>query len=293
VRQRTESRACEDDTSAREEPRLEGIEKPRYEQRYQTADHAEGRQNRMQNLKTHRVLSALAVTVLAALANRCAEADDYSWYAGVNVGETRSTIDGSRTLNGDSQGAYFPSGIVRHDRDNGYKVFFGYKFDRYLAVESGYFDLGKFGFTMDNAPSGTVNGNTQVRGLDLDVIGTLPFTKRLSGFARAGYSYAQTNASLMTTASVSGPDSSRQRSMNYKFGLGFQYVFTKTLGLRLEAERYRINDGVGGRADVDLISLGLVLQFGESKWKTYSAQSVVSPVGVVAPVLAVAVEPEQ
>ena len=35
-----------------------------------------------------------------------------------------------------------------------------------------------------------------------------------------------------------------------------------SLGARLEAERYRINDAVGNKGDVDLLSLGLIYRFG-------------------------------
>ena len=44
--------------------------------------------------------------------------------------------------------------------------------------------------------------------------------------------------------------------------LGLQYDFTESLGMRLEAERYRINDAVGNKGDVDLVSVGLVYRFG-------------------------------
>jgi OOP family OmpA-OmpF porin len=49
---------------------------------------------------------------------------------------------------------------------------------------------------------------------------------------------------------------------NYKYGMGLQYAFSDTLSLRAEAERYRINDAIGNRGDVDLFSLGLIYRFG-------------------------------
>jgi OOP family OmpA-OmpF porin len=47
--------------------------------------------------------------------------------------------------------------------------------------------------------------------------------------------------------------------------LGFQYDFTPALGMRAEAERYRINDGVNNRGDVSMYTLGLVYRFNEVK----------------------------
>jgi OOP family OmpA-OmpF porin len=52
---------------------------------------------------------------------------------------------------------------------------------------------------------------------------------------------------------------------NHKFGLGLQYDFTPSLGMRLEAERYGINDAVGNRGDIDMYSLGLVYRFDAEK----------------------------
>ncbi|OGA35859.1 MAG: hypothetical protein A3F75_08030 [Betaproteobacteria bacterium RIFCSPLOWO2_12_FULL_64_23] len=52
-----------------------------------------------------------------------------------------------------------------------------------------------------------------------------------------------------------------KRDTSVKFGAGLQYDFTRSLGMRLEAERYRINDAVGNKGDVDLVSVGLVFRF--------------------------------
>ena len=35
--------------------------------------------------------------------------------------------------------------------------------------------------------------------------------------------------------------------------------------MRVEAERYRINDAVGNKGDIDMFSLGLLYRFGEEK----------------------------
>jgi OOP family OmpA-OmpF porin len=54
------------------------------------------------------------------------------------------------------------------------------------------------------------------------------------------------------------------RATNYKFGGGLQYDFTPSLGMRLEAERYRINDAVGNKGDINLYTVGLVYRFGQA-----------------------------
>ena len=54
------------------------------------------------------------------------------------------------------------------------------------------------------------------------------------------------------------------RSFNPKFGGGLQYEFSPSFLMRAEAERYRINDAVGNRGDVNLYSLSLVFPFGRT-----------------------------
>jgi OOP family OmpA-OmpF porin len=55
---------------------------------------------------------------------------------------------------------------------------------------------------------------------------------------------------------------SYEREANIKFGVGLQYDFTPHLGMRVEAERYRIDDSVGNRGHIDLFSAGVVFRFG-------------------------------
>jgi OOP family OmpA-OmpF porin len=50
-----------------------------------------------------------------------------------------------------------------------------------------------------------------------------------------------------------------------KVGLGLQYALSDAWSVRLDLERYRINDAVGNHGDIDHLSLGLVYLFGASK----------------------------
>jgi len=147
--------------------------------------------------------------------------------------------------------------------DRGYKLFGGYQVNKYLAVEAGYFDLGRFGFVANTNPAGTLSGDIKVRGINLDAVGTLPITEKFSAFGRLGVTYADTNGAFAGTGAVNVLDPSPSaRDTNLKVGLGVQYAFTEALSLRAEIERYRINDAVGNKGDVDLASIGLVYRFG-------------------------------
>jgi len=80
--------------------------------------------------------------------------------------------------------------------------------------------------------------------------------------------------------------SPHRRYGDYKYGAGAQYDFTRFLGMRLEAERYRIDDALGNKGDVDVFSAGLILKFGRREEPVLIPPEVVSPpppVAVVAP----------
>ncbi|MBC7610134.1 MAG: OmpA family protein, partial [Polaromonas sp.] len=77
----------------------------------------------------------------------------------------------------------------------------------------------------------------------------------------------------------------RKNDTNYKIGLGLQYAFTESLSMRGELERYRINDAVGNRGHVDMVSVGLVYRFGG---KTQSPPPVVARAAFVEPVVTAA-----
>jgi OOP family OmpA-OmpF porin len=120
----------------------------------------------------------------------------------------------------------------------------------------------------------------------------LPITERWSLLGRVGAAYAQTQDTFSGTGAVTVLDPSpRKRETNYKYGVGTQYAFTPALTLRLEAERYRVNDAVGNRGDVDMVSVGLVYRFGGSQ---PSVKTVYTPyvAPTPAPVMAQAPAPQ-
>jgi OOP family OmpA-OmpF porin len=218
------------------------------------------------------------LVALATIATPFAMADDASWYIGGNVGQSRAKIDDQRITSGMLTGGLSTTSISNRDRDIGYKLYGGYQFNPNFSMEGGYFDLGKFGFRANTSPIGTLDGNIKVRGLNLDLVGTLPITEKFSMFGRGGLIYAQSRDSFSGTGSVgvSNPNPSKSDA-GYKFGLGLQYAFTQSLAMRTEVERYRINDAVGHKGDVDLVSIGLVYRFGHKTSPAVAQETAPAP----------------
>jgi len=215
-------------------------------------------------MKFTKTSGTLSLVALAVMASPLAMADDaVGWYAGANIGQSRASIDDARISSGLLQNGFSSATISDDDRDTGYKIFGGYQFNKNFALEGGYFDLGQFGFAATTVPAGTLNGSIRLKGLNLDAVGILPMTERFSAFGRIGVNYAEASDSFSGTGAVrvSNPNPS-QRETNLKVGLGVQYAFTPALALRAEVERYRIDDAVGNKGDIDQISIGLVYRFG-------------------------------
>jgi OOP family OmpA-OmpF porin len=206
-------------------------------------------------------MSLLAILTIAG--SSASAQEDRGWYLGANVGQSRAKIDDDK-INNTLFGAGF-TGVTLDDRDRstGYKLFVGYQFNRYFALEGGYFDLGTFGFTANTLPVGTLDGQAKVNGVHFDLVASLPLTRKFSVFGRAGVISADVKDTFQGTGAmvVYSPDVNK-RETHYKFGGGLQYDFTRSFGMRAEAERYRINDALSNRGDVDLFSVGVLFRFG-------------------------------
>ena len=236
-------------------------------------------------MKLTRVSGTLGLVALAAIVSPYAMADEPAgWYGGISVGQSRAKIDDGRIISGLLGGGLATTSITDDNRDTGYKLYGGYQFNKNFALEGGYFDLGRFGFTANTLPPGTLDGSIKLRGLNLDAVGILPITEKFSAFGRVGLNYAQTRDSFSGSGAVLvlNPNPGK-RDTNYKAGLGLQYAFTDSLAMRVEAERYRINDAVSNKGDIDLISVGLVYRFGTRTPAAAPRAAVPAPVAYTPP----------
>lgn len=208
-----------------------------------------------------------------------AAADDSGWYMGANVGRSMANIDDDSISSQLMATGVTSVTIDDDDRDTAYKIFGGYRYNKNFALEGGYFNLGQLGYTATTVPTGTLTGETSISGLNLDLVGSHPFSNQFSAFGRFGLSYAQTEDTFNKTGVVPVPANPNpdKNALRYKFGVGLQYDFTEALGMRAEVERYRINDAVGNNADIDLVSIGLVYRFGAKK-SHHAERRVIVPV---------------
>lgn len=192
--------------------------------------------------------------------------DSYSYF-GLGGGQTRGHLDEQRIKDRitTGPGAAGALSLATDRRDAGYQVFGGYQLNPYLALEGGYFNLGRQGFNINTSTGGSLVGEVRTQGANFDVVGSLPCTSNLSGLARAGVVYARTRTEFGSAGAVTLRDARpSQRGAHPKLGLGLQYALSNNFLLRGEAERYRINDAVSGDGRVNLYSVSLVMPFGRT-----------------------------
>jgi len=216
-------------------------------------------------------LRALCLLSLAGLGsfsalNASAQVEGH-FYGGIGMGQAQSKIDVDR-INANLLSAtpsLTTTSMTRSESDASYKVFGGYQFSPYWGVEAGYFSLGQFGFNSTTTPTGSLDGRIKLDGVNVDLVGTMPINDQLSLLGRVGAHNARARDTFTGTGNVVVTDPNPQKTQtNYKAGFGFAYQFSPSMTLRGELERYRINDAVGNRGDINVASLSLVFPFGRT-----------------------------
>jgi OOP family OmpA-OmpF porin len=204
---------------------------------------------------------ALASGSAAALAQQAQK----GWYAGGSIGQSRAEIeDGALPITNATA-----TSLSKKETDTGYKLYLGYRINRNFAVEGGWTDFGKINATRTvTAPAvGTSGAETKASGWHIDGLGILPFQNNFSLFAKIGVIYNEVKTSRSVSGAVGfapGTDRNpKHTGLNAKFGVGAGYDFSPAIGARVEWERANQlgDNSVGGKSDVDLLSVGLVARF--------------------------------
>jgi OOP family OmpA-OmpF porin len=215
-------------------------------------------------------LTAVACAILASQAAWAGE-DTFinpewankAWYVGAGIGQARANIDDARLKSSLTANGATLNSFTTDERSTGGKLYVGKQLNQYFAIEGGYFDLGKFGFNSTTSGNGALNGEVGFRGVNLDLVGQLPLSQRFSLLGTVGMNYAKASAHFTGNRlfAATNPNPS-ERKLNAKVGLGLEFKFSEALAMRAEVERYRVNDAVGNRGDVDMATLNLVYKLG-------------------------------
>ncbi len=219
---------------------------------------------------TTKVASMTAIAAAAVLMSHGASAQstefvnpdwaDHAMYIGASVGQTKGNLNVDDTRRSLATNAVVLSSFSSDDKDVGYRLFVGKQLNRFFSVEAGYSDLGETTFT-SNSQIGTAGANIKYRGVSLDLITQVPFTERFSAYTRLGVAYMEAKTEH-TGIRNAGRGNQTEKGAAGKVGLGLEYKFSEALAMRAEYERTRLDDSIRTKANVDLMSLGLVYKLG-------------------------------
>ncbi len=182
----------------------------------------------------------LGLSLLADLASTQEMAQDGTWYITGSIGQSDYKVN-----SGD-----VPPGISVDKKDTSFGVAVGYNFNKNIAVEAGYFDMGKFKFTGTFAGVG-VNGDGRAQGFQASAVLSAPIADAFSVYGRLGGAYTDRKANACAGSSCAS-DSEKKAELLYGVGLG--YAFTKNLTGTVEYQKL-------DNTDVSSINAGIRFSF--------------------------------
>lgn len=156
------------------------------------------------------------------------------WYGGFNFGQSRY-----RGVDEDSA----------NTRTEGWKVYGGYQFNKYVGIEGGYANLNDM-----TGRTGAIITNMDTDAWTLGAALSYPVTERLSLVGKLGAAYMLTDVDVNNGAAVAVRGGDDGFEPNY--GVGISYALLDNLSVRAEWERFDRKE-----YDIDLMSAGIALKF--------------------------------
>jgi OOP family OmpA-OmpF porin len=162
-----------------------------------------------------------------------AQTEGKGGYVGFGIGEGQVDLSVS-----DFNDGSITSGSV-DDSDTGWKLFGGYGFNKNLAVEGGYADLGKANFSgASNGLGflyfpGPVDVDIETTSFFVDIVGIIPF-KKWALFGKIGFHNWDAEVTVTNPPVVGGTADDDGTDPHY--GLGFEFRPSERWGVRLEWE---------------------------------------------------------
>ena len=194
-----------------------------------------------------------------------AAAEDYNWYAGAGFGRADHRLSSGQLSSAEELAGVTPTLISITDQtDNGSKFFGGYRFNRNIALEAGYHDLGRsrWDITASN-PAGTGAGKARITSWSLSLVGSMPINDKLSVLGKIGMNRWKVESTFPINAGALVDQSFAHTSRGLLLGIGGQYDFNERLSVRAEYEWFgKVGSrDATGEADMNMYSLSGMVHF--------------------------------
>lgn len=181
---------------------------------------------------------------VAVIASSAACADQGPWYVSGSLGTSdygSQVDDFANQLSADLAAAGAPNSTTSSKTGTGFSLDGGYNFNKYFALEGGYFNMGSAtvdGIALPPA-SGKFHADIKLNGWELNAVGTLPLSEHWGLFAAGGL----VAASVTSDFSVFGPGGSDAQSESannttFDYGVGVRYDTDNHWGFRAGFKQY-------------------------------------------------------
>ena len=141
---------------------------------------------------------------------------DRHWYIGGHVGQA----DWDRA----------------NDEDTSIRLLGGYQFNKSVAAEFGYTDLGS-----------VAGGSAKGKAFDLVGVGTIPLGNRFGVYGKLGFAWSEIKGF-----------GQNESGLELTYGFGGSFDFSPTVSFRAEWQKYP--DAGDGLTDIDVMSLGVIFR---------------------------------
>lgn len=192
------------------------------------------------------ILLIAAAPIAASVDAQAQATGNAGFYGGLGVGRASTDTDSTGIAGATDK------------QSTAWKMFGGYQINQYVAVEGGYVGLGKA------SVNGTRGGLPAFGSLDSNawqaaVVGSLPLNQQFALTGKLGIARTSTDI----TSNINGtPFAATDKNTAATYGLGARYDLTKTVALRGEWERFRIDStGLGSKSDADMFSVSAIMKF--------------------------------
>jgi OOP family OmpA-OmpF porin len=213
-----------------------------------------------------KTIQRLAVASVVSIFAISAHADN--WYVVGSVGQSKmKDFSKSDTDNALDSVGFTTASSTLDDTSNGYKIQIGYHLVSNIAIEGGYVDLGKAKYKATGTVAGnaaTASADFKASGINIASIVSFPISDQFDLFAKLGLINGKVDEHASASiGGVSASDNSSSTDVKNIYGIGASYNFSKSIGVRVEFERFGKlgNSGTTDETDVDLLSVGLVGNF--------------------------------
>jgi hypothetical protein len=194
-------------------------------------------------MRSVRAWLAAAVLVLGA-ATALAQESGQGFYMGVSAGATDAD-------DGNVVPLLVTSGTI-DGKDNGVKLFGGFRFSRNVAFEMAWVDLGEVAYSGEFLGTPVMYGTLETSGLNMSIVGTVPVNPSFSLFGKIGLFTWDADM-----RDVTGGFGYWQTTydVDISYGFGASIHFDKNVAVQVEWEQFEAIDSIS------LLSVGLVYSF--------------------------------